>query len=235
MSSSSSFVPTGTTSSTSSSTATSSSTGGSSGGNSSANYFFGFLITFIALLLIFVGCGIGSRRGFRIHTGGAWDEAVQRAKIVEKQTRPAFWETWLKNLDDQESWRWRAIMPISATLMRGDPNSRIKEEETSGYSEESATSDGVVAPVSISGLRPRALRSLIPGRRKNKIPDKPDGPPKSVQVAVMIAMPSPTRLNNNTSVMEGSSQQRQQPSTGELGEYQIGVISVPWEHGELAQ
>lgn len=36
-------------------------TGGMSHG---ANYFFGFLITFVVLLLIFVGCGIGSRRRF---------------------------------------------------------------------------------------------------------------------------------------------------------------------------
>lgn len=27
-----------------------------------ANYFFGFLITFVALLLIFLGCGVGSRQ-----------------------------------------------------------------------------------------------------------------------------------------------------------------------------
>ena len=42
--------------------------GGNSGGGSSmqrgANYFFGFLITFVILLLIFIGCGIGTRRRF---------------------------------------------------------------------------------------------------------------------------------------------------------------------------
>lgn len=29
-----------------------------------ANYFFGFLITFVVLLLVFVGCGIGTRRRY---------------------------------------------------------------------------------------------------------------------------------------------------------------------------
>ena len=29
-----------------------------------ANYFFGFLITFIVLLVLFVACGVGSRRRF---------------------------------------------------------------------------------------------------------------------------------------------------------------------------
>ena len=37
-----------------------------SGGNTQrgASYFFGFLITFVVLLLIFVGCGVISRRRF---------------------------------------------------------------------------------------------------------------------------------------------------------------------------
>jgi len=37
-----------------------------SGGNTQrgASYFFGFLITFVVLLLIFVGCGVVSRRRF---------------------------------------------------------------------------------------------------------------------------------------------------------------------------
>jgi len=40
--------------------------GGGGGGlaNRGANYFFGFLITFVVLLLVFVGCGIGSRRRY---------------------------------------------------------------------------------------------------------------------------------------------------------------------------
>jgi len=41
-------------------------TGGpnNSGGQRGASYFFGFLITFVVLLLIFVGCGVVSRRRF---------------------------------------------------------------------------------------------------------------------------------------------------------------------------
>jgi hypothetical protein len=39
-------------------------TGGDSSGGTprGANYFFGFLITFVGLLIIFIVCGIGSRR-----------------------------------------------------------------------------------------------------------------------------------------------------------------------------
>ena len=69
----------------------------------SANYFFGFIITFVILLLIFVGCGVGRRRVARI--GSAWDVrldsehdtlyGVGRRRGRRKLVPPVFWETWL--------------------------------------------------------------------------------------------------------------------------------------------
>lgn len=73
-------------------------TSGSDGGNNvmaqrGANYFFGFLITFVVLFLIFVGCGIGSRRrllaerreaGLLTEWGTPWSDVDQK--------RPAFHE-----------------------------------------------------------------------------------------------------------------------------------------------
>ncbi|KAF9225887.1 hypothetical protein BS17DRAFT_815566 [Gyrodon lividus] len=41
----------------------------------SANYFFGFIVTFVVLLLLFVGCGVGSRRRFAF-VGTVWDEGL---------------------------------------------------------------------------------------------------------------------------------------------------------------
>lgn len=71
----------------------------------SANYFFGFVITFVVLLLLFVGCGIGSWRRFRL-IGTAWDERLQdmdgtspfgaRKRGRRRLVRPVFSETWMK-------------------------------------------------------------------------------------------------------------------------------------------
>ena len=68
-----------------------------------ANYFFGFVITFVVLLLLFVGCGIGSWRRFRL-IGTAWDERLQdmegspfatpRKRGRRRLVRPVFSETW---------------------------------------------------------------------------------------------------------------------------------------------
>ena len=69
---------------------------------STANYFFGFVITFVVLLLLFVACGIGSWRRFRL-TGTAWDERLQdmegssfvrRKRGRRRLIRPVFWEAW---------------------------------------------------------------------------------------------------------------------------------------------
>ena len=65
-----------------------------------ANYFFGFLITFIVLLLIFVACGVGTRRrrswfARRRRPGGdtePWDPARDDPSL---QPKPAFWEAWV--------------------------------------------------------------------------------------------------------------------------------------------
>ncbi|KAF8182069.1 hypothetical protein BJ912DRAFT_978975 [Pholiota molesta] len=83
--------------------------GGSSGGGGmaahGANYFFGFLITFVVLLLIFVGCGIGSRRRFlaRRQDGlfsglDAWGQPRQQDPIIED--------------------KWMYTTPLSMTLLR---------------------------------------------------------------------------------------------------------------------
>lgn len=75
-----------------------------------ANYFFGFLITFVALLLIFVGCGVGSRRrtaarrrAMMLNGMDGWGDGTG-AGIT--QTEPSFWEPKFADGGD----RWDAIM-----------------------------------------------------------------------------------------------------------------------------
>jgi hypothetical protein len=84
--------------------------GGNSGGGGSmqrgANYFFGFLITFVVLLLLFIGCGIGSRRRF------ARRRALFLATLdpqwgIPKEIlppRPSFFESPFVISNDKSSW-----------------------------------------------------------------------------------------------------------------------------------
>lgn len=84
--------------------------GGNGGsGQRGANYFFGFLITFVVLLLIFVGCGIGSRRRFLARRNAAlfagldpWGAALRGG--ASPQAKPRLYELYVggtKRVEDR--------------------------------------------------------------------------------------------------------------------------------------
>lgn len=84
--------------------------GGNSGGSNSmqrgANYFFGFLITFVILLLIFIGCGIGSRRRFARRRAlflATLDPQWGTPKEI-LPPRPSFFEMPFVISDDKSRW-----------------------------------------------------------------------------------------------------------------------------------
>lgn len=108
------------------STSTSSSNNGGQGngnGTTGANYFFGFIITFVVLLLVFVSCGFSTRHRTRLRFLNRWTRhffpadpdndhdadgdgdvdldlpagyASGRSQAVP--VRPVFWDLWLKPL-----------------------------------------------------------------------------------------------------------------------------------------
>jgi hypothetical protein len=78
-----------------------------------ANYFFGFLITFVILFLIFVGCGIGSRRRLLAERrealsmnawGTPWSDAEQK--------KPAFHEYALGVPVQLDQWEYIMVSRI---------------------------------------------------------------------------------------------------------------------------
>lgn len=87
------------------------STGGTPRG---ANYFFGFLITFVGLLIIFIICGIGSRR--RLARRRGLNEALEPLERFRKleggETRPEFYEPPLVVGGD----RWSSLMVRTKNL-----------------------------------------------------------------------------------------------------------------------
>jgi hypothetical protein len=86
-----------------------------------ANYFFGFLITFVVLLLVFVACGISSRRYFfnrgrgnnSSNSGGSGFIGNVAAEwgVSSQSTKPMFWEAWVA--EGGPKWSTMAVSEIS--------------------------------------------------------------------------------------------------------------------------
>ncbi|KAK2461173.1 hypothetical protein APHAL10511_006700 [Amanita phalloides] len=99
---------------------------GSSGNARSVSYFFGFLIAIVAVLLFFVGCGIGARRGLlrrrRLLPSGHDEETgnffanvdIERMLgRVSPPKEPSLWETTF----EKGAGQWESIMPLSVAVV----------------------------------------------------------------------------------------------------------------------
>ncbi|KDR80211.1 hypothetical protein GALMADRAFT_242504 [Galerina marginata CBS 339.88] len=127
---SSTVTPTGTQSVLPPPVQTSNNSNNSSGGGDAlqqkgANYFFGFLITFVVLLLVFVGCGIGSRRRYLARRQAAFLGGMDPWGTVRldgaEQPQPVLFEQRFEEPVVEK--RWTQTMPLSVTLLR-----RVKDE-----------------------------------------------------------------------------------------------------------
>ncbi|KAF8893207.1 hypothetical protein CPB84DRAFT_1783419 [Gymnopilus junonius] len=79
-----------------------------------ANYFFGFLISFVVLLLVFVACGITSRRRFLARRGPTILGAVQpwgsSGDMRIPQTVPVFYECFTgEPALAEDGWRYTMV------------------------------------------------------------------------------------------------------------------------------
>ncbi|KAF8962560.1 hypothetical protein BDZ97DRAFT_1759170 [Flammula alnicola] len=178
--------------------------GGDSGGMAQrgANYFFGFLITFVVLLLIFVGCGIGTRRRFMTRRQamlfGGLEQWGSLGPDVAKE-RPKFYEHPVGEPTEEDQWRY--TMPLSVTLLRQSKDTH-SIDETQNLPETNDTEAAPDQPDRTIGniLQPpyaRGIPSWIPMFHEHKRLSQHEpseieyGPPEALHIAVMIAMPSP--------------------------------------------
>lgn len=82
-------------------------------GQRGANYFFGFLITFVVLFLIFVGCGIGSRRRFLAEQReGSLTDAWGIPRSDAEQKRPEFYEYTLGVPVKVDQWEYIMVSTL---------------------------------------------------------------------------------------------------------------------------
>ena len=72
----------------------------------SSSLLFGFLITFLALFVAFMACGVGSRRAM----------ALRRLRLLElageaprrtRQPEPVLWDVWIK--EGEETWNHQMV------------------------------------------------------------------------------------------------------------------------------
>jgi len=224
----------------------------------SANYFFGFIITFVVLLLLFVGCGVGSRRRFGF-IGRAWDERMQdmdegafegrgagstgRKRLV----RPIFWETWTDPRRDlagkisQEA-SWEGVQPLSASFIRPPSKPPAGEQSKSGPLSLGTSSSQTSITNSQSHAQLHRLQTTLnsylfrrprPHTNHPPEPEPPERPlPEAVQITVVICMPSSSTSALGNS--EGPSAYSSGEQTSLLGEYQVGITQLPWTSGDIS-
>ncbi|KAF8875617.1 hypothetical protein CPB85DRAFT_1260036 [Mucidula mucida] len=165
MSSSSTLTATATSSP--SSTQSSEDTGGAKG----ANYFFGFLITFIALLFIFIGCGVTTRRRLQRRRIINLDALAsmpgffgsRAGLVIDEKDKPLLCERWTERAEEPT---WACMQPLSVSNVTA-------ELPVSDHS----------PPVRLPSRNPNAINGL-------SLPIWAPPPPSPFsRISVMITMP----------------------------------------------
>ncbi|KAG6824558.1 hypothetical protein H0H92_006473, partial [Tricholoma furcatifolium] len=188
------------------------------GSAKSATYFFGFLITFAVLLVLFVVAGLISRQRMRarraaaagIGLGDPWVYGYHERMMSDAEAqrlRPVWMESWLadpafekdeKGLgigDDvmlKTTARWKDIMPLAATLSL--PERETEPEEGAEPEPEKPARRGSLSTIS-SWFSHSSTKNKNPPppSTEDLPPHEPqvptDDPEAEVEVVVMIAMP----------------------------------------------
>jgi hypothetical protein len=85
-----------------------------------ASYFFGFLITFVVLLLLFVGCGVVSRRRFaarrRAHFEFNMQPWAERVGGDVGYVPPVLLEKYVMRASDGSHWKDLTVRRLSYAL-----------------------------------------------------------------------------------------------------------------------
>ncbi|KAK1226744.1 hypothetical protein PQX77_010289 [Marasmius sp. AFHP31] len=194
--------------------------------NRGANYFFGFLITFVALLLIFIGCGIGTRRRLQ-RNGGLLDfDSWGDEQPGSTQAEPRLLEPKLTKGGE----KWSSIQPLSTSLLSKSQLLSVEKKSD----ENSSSNARPLPPVRMPSSNPNAIHGLslpvwVSQHRETK-EERNDSDSTSgaqpghdvMQVALLVEMPTQHRES-----IEGDE--------SHLHEYQLGVAQLSWDGGTPQQ
>ncbi|KAK0203743.1 hypothetical protein DFS33DRAFT_827741 [Desarmillaria ectypa] len=169
-----------------------------------ANYFFGFLITFVAILFVFIGCGIATRRRYQRRRGIIFNlddlQAMPGLFGSPQQLigeKPIMWEPWVVKHDD---YSWSTIQPLSASRSNKPCPKTVPRP----------------APIRLPSRNPTAIHGLslpiwAPADSEKEALSPEESLPSTLQISLLISMPGQPPPDNPT-----------------LTEYQIGVARLPW-------
>ncbi|KAG6887936.1 hypothetical protein C0992_010183 [Termitomyces sp. T32_za158] len=190
-------------------------TSGNNGTSRSASYFFGFLVTFAVLLVLFVVAGFLSRHRMRarrraatpesgIGAGDPWVYGYRERRLYEeaRRVRPVYMERWYEDLDTNgekasqasvggRSGRWQDMTPLSVTLTRPErglkPNEGNVEDDKTRRSSSSTISSWLS---SLNTVKETDVVHVVePPSPHLPTQDALHDPDAGVDVVVMIAMP----------------------------------------------
>lgn len=201
---------------------------------STSSLLFGFLISFLALFIIFMGCGLGSRymvdrRRQRIALGS--NQVRARAQGTYK---PALWDVWTAPGHE----KWIEMMPLSAEVRMHSPslppaspkrNDRTPSEQLlhlyQGFGRSGGRSLAPVPHRAPSHLSvPSSSRVSRSGTADEAV---------NLQLAVLVAMPSASRTSVRTSILKGKDSsldgREHAQSEGDLPDVAMGVATIPWD------
>ena len=173
--------------------ATSTPSSSGSGSQNGSNYFFGFIATFIVLLLIFVSCGIGSRRRSRF-VSSAWGRTFEGNEFDEALYGGLPASEWLRSLRTPPTFRGAWLRPAQGVQHEAP----WKDLQVSSLSRLAiCTADVTMWPLSlVQPISATFVRSLLPASTSKAPPTLLQSP----QEVTLPRSPMPPRPRPRLSI-----------------------------------
>lgn len=236
---------TSTSSSSATSTSSSSQSTGASFSSKGAEYFFGFLVTFVVLLSLFVCCGLSSRRRLQQRRGllNGWNQS-DSGEWRQSEPPPIYEPRFAKGGSDN---LWLSIQPLSASTVSSSLNRPLTRPRTTPPLIRRPSPN----PQAIHGLslptwmathsinNPSSNNDILGSEKEPKehAADSKANAATAMQVAVIIAMPCRPRTRTRTGRVSDRNSDVTETKVN-MGDYdqddpprylEIGVIHEVWD------
>jgi len=198
-----------------------------------SSLLFGFLLSFLVIFIVFMGCGLTSR--YMV------DRRRQRALTQSdlysgtgRITTPTLWDVW--TVPGEQN--WKDMAPLAVQLRKDMPSLASTQ---AAQRRQPMLGEGIVTMYhEIKELAARLLtsprrRSHINASARSSRSRTTDGK-VDMQIAVLIAMPCPsiqkyveTTAENRRESIEGSSAETEEKNIPTMPDVAMGIATVPWD------
>ncbi|GLB42158.1 hypothetical protein LshimejAT787_1101730 [Lyophyllum shimeji] len=165
-----------------------------------ANYFFGFLVTFVVLFVLFVGCALTSRRRLATRRqalltdrGDPWVFAYRGRGDGKEMglVRPVWMERRVES-DTGGAKGWAGIMPLATSVVRPDMKVKAEHEVENEREKETTGRESPTSMITTSSRRtPLSISTRLSVASTTKAPEVESAlqPNAEVHITIMIVMP----------------------------------------------